>query len=517
MTDNSTDTAATATEPNPPPANYSTTEPAPARSGKGVAWTALLLSLAAGGGGAYLWQQFEHNKQSQETRVRQQLEQIVQQREADITGLQNQLSEQRNAAQTLLSQTQTLTGQNEAQQREDQNLRQSINSLQSEIKSLQGNIATLKGEVEIHKGGVEIQKADTQNLISHVRNIQTDIKNLQDQSQAVNAAVESQKSDNQTHKSSIQALQQDIQNLTGNLQGVKDRLESSLAERAKLVGDLDNRIQNLQLAQRNLLTTLDNVRTVVARGGDVNALPLSEVEYLMRLADYKLRLQSNVPSAITALTEAEQRLGAINEEAFNGVRQMIRDNIAALRAVDVPDRAALAQKILDMEGRLQNLPLRTEAQIAALKEKTKPHELAALDGQSERPWWERTGNLFKEQFKDLIAIRRTRSDEPPLLARQEEYFLFQNLRLELEAMRIALLSNDANHYMQSDAQAQQWIKTYFNLDAPDVQSFLAELESLRAMKLNPYLPDIGATLRAFQDIMRTRTPVRSVATPAQPQ
>ncbi len=359
MTDKQQDTAtAAAAAPNPPQTNHSITGSAlPPKGGKGVAWTALLLSLAAGGGGAYLWQQFEQNKQSQEARVRQELQQIVQQRETDIKALQGQLSDQRSTAQTLVSQAETLSGQNEAQQREDQSLRQGINSLQAEIKSLQGNIATLKGEVEIHKGGTEIQKADTQNLLAHVRNLQTDIKNLQDQYQTVGTGMETQKGDTQIHKSSIQALQQDVQNLTGNLQGLKDRLESSLAERGKLLAEVDNRIQNLQLAQRNLLTTLDNVKTVVSRGGDVNALPLSEVEYLLRLADYKLRFQHEIPAAINALTEAEQRLGALNEDIFSGVRQMIKENIASLRGVDLPDRPALAQKILEMEGRLQQTAL----------------------------------------------------------------------------------------------------------------------------------------------------------------
>ncbi len=154
--------------------------------------------------------------------------------------------------------------------------------------------------------------------------------------------------------------------------------------------------------------------------------------------------------------------------------------------------------------------------MAVLKEKTKPHDLV-IAGQTEEPWWRRTATLFKEQFKELVVIRRTRSEEPPLMAQQEEYFLFQNLRLELEAMRIALLTNDVTSYMESDATAQQWLKTYFNPDSAEVKTFLAELETLRTLKLNPYIPNIGSTLRAFQDVMQSRKPVRSVATPEQPR
>ena len=34
--------------------------------------------------------------------------------------------------------------------------------------------------------------------------------------------------------------------------------------------------------------------------------------------------------------------------------------------------------------------------------------------------------------RDIVVIRRVRSDAPPLIAMEEEFFLRQNLRLELE-------------------------------------------------------------------------------------
>jgi uncharacterized protein HemX len=516
MTDNQQNESTTAavTASNLPQENPTAGSAPPPRSGRGVAWLAVLLSLLVGGGGGYLWYQFDLNRKSQDARMQQALEQIVQQREADIKDLKSQLTTQKNAAETLKSETETLKGQNQTQAKEGQSLRDGINNLQTEIKDLQGSITTLKGEVEIHKGGVEIQKADTQNLIAHVRNLQTDIQNLQDAVQKLQGDIETQRGNYEIHKSAIQALQQDLQSLTGNLQALKEQVENSTAERQKMLAEVDNRIQNLQLAQRNLLTTLDNVKVVVARGGDINAFPLSEVEYLLRLADYQLRFQQDIPGAVNALTEADQRLAAVDEEAFSGVRQMIQENIASLHGVNLPDRSALAHKLLEMEGRLSSLPLRAEGQIEVLKEKVKPHDVRTAPGDTEQPWWQRFALLAKEQFKDVIVIRRTRSNEPPLIAVQEEYFLLQNLRMELEAMRIALLGNDVSNYLESDAIAQKWIKTYFNTEDKQVADLLAELETLKNLNLNPYIPTVSTTLRAFLEVMQTRKPVRSVSMPA---
>ncbi len=470
MTDNQQDTTPEVVTPPIEPAVEDKPVPTPAtparsKSGRGVAWLALLLSLLIGGGGAYLWRQ-------QDVRLDQKLMEIVQSRETDIKTLQQQLAEQRSAAEALKSETGALKTQNQAQDKEEQGLHGAFDNLQKQLK------------------------------------------NLQDSQQMVQTSVDTQQGNYQTHRSAIQALQQDVQSLTGNLQGLKEQFDKQVDERKKMLAEVDNRIQNLQLAQRNLLTTLDNVKAVMARGGDVNAFPLSEVEYLLRLADYKLRFQQDVPEALAALNEAYQRLGAVNEEIFTGVRQMIRENIASLKGVELPDRGALAQKVIEMEGRLNTLPLRNEGQIAALKENVKPHDVQVAPGEPTQPWWERLGSLAKEQFKDIVVVRRSRSNEPPLMAVQEEYFLLQNLRMELEAMRIALLSNDVPSYLESDATAQKWIKTYFDTNDSKVGEFLAELETLRNIKLKPYIPAVGTTLQAFLDAMQTRKPVRSVTMPA---
>ena len=495
----------------------------PARSARGLALFALLLALLAGAVSGYLWYRWDLDRQARlaesaqlDQRVKDALDKVVQQREADLTELKSQLETQEGASETLKGETEALQNRNVTQDKALQSIRNSMNNLQSEIKGLQGDITTLKGEVEIHKGGVEIQKTDTQNLIAHVSSLQSDIRNLQNAQQKLESNLETQGGETQIQKSTVQALQQEANSLMGNVQTLKEQLQDAIQERQKTLAEIDNRIQNLQLAQRNLLTTLDNVRTVAAKGGDVNALPLSEVEYLLRMADHKLNLQRDVAGAIDALQVANRRLKVLDEPEFSGVQQMIRENIASLRGVELPDRSALAQQIVELEERIDSLPLQVDVQVAELKEKVKPKfkatETASVD--SEVPWWQQASNQAWEQLKDIVIIRNERSSAPPLIAVEEKYFLTQNLRMELEAMRIALLSNNVTNYLMSDAIAQKWVKTYFDTDTEKVKEFLAELETLKNIKLNPYIPDISNTLRAFQDVMERREPVRSISAAA---
>ncbi|MEZ5585352.1 MAG: uroporphyrinogen-III C-methyltransferase, partial [Candidatus Competibacteraceae bacterium] len=412
--------------------------------------------------------------------------------------MQDQLKAHQSKAEELAGATQALREQGDLSQKDAQSLRSGITSLQNEIKSLQGDITTLKGEVEIHKGGVDIQKTDTQNLIAHVRSLQTDIQNLQAETQAMKDAVETEKGDTQIAKTATKALQDQTQALTGNLQALQDKLAEAVKERQKLMADMDNRIQNVQLAQRNLLTTLDNVKAVAGGGGDLNAFTLSEVEYLLHLAEDKLKLQQDINSALETLQIAKARLVTVEETAFANIRNMLDDNIASLKgaALSLPDRSALAHKIVEMEQRLATLPLRTDVQLAELKEKVRPRLAEGDVANADESWLQQFSDVAWEQFKDIVTIRRERSSGPPLVAIEEEFFLYQNLRLELEAMRMALLADDASSFEDAGKIAHDWIETYFDTGNEQVSTFLAELTTLRSIKFKPYIPDIANTLRA---------------------
>ncbi|MEE4380272.1 MAG: uroporphyrinogen-III C-methyltransferase [Candidatus Competibacteraceae bacterium] len=484
--------------------------------GKGLASFALLLALGAAGGSGYLWYQWEQDKQSQEARLKEAFDEVVAQRAADFTGLQEKLQAHQSKTEELANKTQALSDQDNLHQKDAQSLRGGITSLQNEIKSLQGDITTIKGEVEIHKGGVDIQKTDTQNLIAHVRSLQTDIQNLQDESQALKTAMETEKGDTQITKTATKALQDQTQALTGNLQALQDKLAEAVRERKKNLADIDNRIQNVQLAQRNLLTTLDNVKAVAGGGGDLNAFTLSEVEYLLHLAEDKLKLQQDIKSALETLQIAKARLATVEETAFANIRNMLDDNIASLKGaiLSVPDRSALAHKIVEMEQRLPNLPLRTDVQLAELKEKVRPKLAESDAANANENWLEQFGDVAWKQFKDIVTIRRERSSGPPLVAIEEEFFLYQNLRLELEAMRMSLLAGDATSFEDAAKIANDWMETYFDTSNEAVSAFLAELKTLRSIKFNPYVPDIANTLRAFLEVMERRQPILSTNAPA---
>ncbi|MDG4554120.1 MAG: uroporphyrinogen-III C-methyltransferase [Candidatus Competibacter sp.] len=459
MTDKANDpeitNAATAAAPETPPVPQlaKTTPPVPApapKSGRGLAAFALLVALGAGGGSGYLWYLGQQDQAAQTTRLDQAIKQAIAQRDPEFQALKNQIQQ----LQTLKGGLDQLRADNQA--------------LKEQLLGLTGDLQPLKNAMELSKGEVEIVKGE--------------IKLLRESQDA--------------HKTTVQQQ--------------KEQLDAALREQETRLGKLSEHLQNLQLSHNGLTENLETVKTVAAQGGDVNAFPLAEANYLLRLADAKLKLERNVPAARLALEAAQQRLKAVNENGLAPLRTMLGEAIASLRGVKLPDFSGLAHKILELEKDADALPLKLDSGVPDIKSRVKPATSATVSDDANRSLWDRATEAVWNQFKDIVVIRRERSEAPPLIAREEEYFLRQNLLLALESMRMALLGDDAQAFQDSYQQIRDWVEKYFDTQDPRVVTFLAELQALQAVQFNPYIPDLTRLNQGFDDFMTQRQPIRTV-------
>jgi uncharacterized protein HemX len=168
-----------------------------------------------------------------------------------------------------------------------------------------------------------------------------------------------------------------------------------------------------------------------------------------------------------------------------------------------------------MQQEIGGLPVRIISGVPDIKNRVKPAASIAVSDDAKRSWWDRATEAVWNQFKDIVVIRRVRSEAPPLIAMEEEFFLRQNLRLELESMRTALLRGDAEAYRDSYDLVLDWTQTYFDPQDERVAAFLAELKALQAVEFNPYIPDLAGVNQAFREAMSQRQPIRSISkTPA---
>jgi uroporphyrin-3 C-methyltransferase len=460
MTDKTSDNDTTKAAPAPAAASAQPTKPAAAsvptgpapipKSGRGLAGFALLIALGAAGGSGYLWHLWQQDQAAQASRLDQAIKQAITQRDPEFQALQAQV-QQLQALKAGLDQGRT-----------DQQ------ALREQLLGLAGDLQPLKNAMELQKGENDIIKGEMKLL----------------------------RESHDAHKTSVKKQHDD---LTARFQDDESRLTQQ-----------NEQIQNLKLSQNGLIEQLETIRSLVTKGGDVNAFPLAEVDYLLRLADSKLKLERNVAAARLALDVAQQRLKAVNESSMAPVQTMIGEAIASLRGVQLPDLSALAHKVAEMQKQISNLPLRITSEVPDVKNRVKPAATATVSADADRSWWDRGSEAVWNQFKDIVVIRRVRSEAPPLIAMEEEFFLRQNLRLELESMRTALLRGDAEAYRDSYGVVDQWTETYFDPQDKQVSAFLAELKALQAIEFNPYIPDLAGVNQAFREAMTLRQPIRAM-------
>lgn len=458
MTDKKSDTETTKpgsgpAAPVPPARAAESTRPTPAppgKSGRGLAGLALLIALGAAGGGGYLWYLWQQEQATQASRLDAAIKQAIAQRDPEFQALKSQL-QQLQAIKAAFDPIRT----------ENQDIK-------SQLLGLAGDLQPLKNAMELQKGENEILKGE--------------MKLLRESHDTLKTGVQKQKED-----------------LDGQLQQKQGRLVK-----------LDEQVRNLQLTDAGLAENLNVLQTAVTKGGDVNAFPLAEVDYLLRLADSKLKLERNIPAARLALDTAQSRLKAVDESGLAPLQTMLAEAIGSLRGVKLPDYSSLAHKLAEMQKQVDALPIKIDSGVPDIKNRVKPSDEAAISPDAERSWWDRATEAVWKQFRDIVVIRRVRSEAPPLIAMEEEFFLRQNLRLELEAMRIALLGGDAQAFQDSHGLVESWLTTYFDTQDSRTIAFQNEVTALRAVQFNVYIPDLTGLNQAFQDAMARRQPIRAV-------
>ena len=428
--------------------------PAPIpESGRGLAGLAILLALGAAGGSGYLWYLWQQDQAVQATRLEQAIQQAIARRDPEFQALKAQV-QQLQELKTGIDRT-----------------RADNQALKEQQLGLTGDLQPLKNAMELQKGENDILKGEMKLL----------------------------RESHDAHKTSVQKQ--------------NDELGARLQDDENRLAKQNEQLQNLKLSYNGLTEQLEIVKTLVAKGGDVNAFPLAEVDYMLRLADTKLKLERNVAAARLALEVAQQRLKAVNESSLDPVRTMLDEAIASLRGVKLPDLSALAHKVAEMQKEIGGLPLRIDSGVPDIKNRIKPAASATVSADADRSWWDRGSEAVWNQFKDIVVIRRVRSDAPPLIAMEEEFFLRQNLRLELESLRTALLRGDAEAYRDSHELVSNWTQNYFDTQDERVTAFLAELKALQTVEFNPYIPDLAGVNQAFREVMTQRQPIRTLGKP----
>lgn len=265
------------------------------------------------------------------------------------------------------------------------------------------------------------------------------------------------------------------------------QLKQSIAAKTKTTFKL---FETLNTIDKDLAEKLDKIARAQQLTNDdvLRTWAVAEIEFLLQAANQSVLLAGNIENARTALTLADHRLVALADPRFYRLRVLISDEdlaLAAVAKIDIEGLATQLQSAIDSVETLQILtgsePVVDDLEVDA----------TTLSGN-----WETLWSGAWQQVKSLVVIRHQQDGATAILVPEQQYFLYQNLRLKLETARFALISGREPIFYTSLLSAEQWLQRYFTGGERD--AMLVIVRALQSEQIKRELPDISASLRWLQ-------------------
>ena len=262
----------------------------------------------------------------------------------------------------------------------------------------------------------------------------------------------------------------------------------------KTIANLEDSIARLSVDQESLTNTLASLHQQQPLNNEDWAL--AEIEYLLVIAVHRLILERDVTTALFAMEAADKRLRDLSNTQLTPLREQFKEDIDQLRAVNTVDISSLAIYIADLINRADSLPLKMNSITSKQDEPAKANEDENLS-------WRDLPVLAWNELKNLVVIKRNDELSQPLLLAEEQYFLYQNLRLELENARLAVLLADTDNLQASINSLTKWLNQYFDTNDTAVINVLETLGHMATVDLGPELPDISSSLESLRAYTRS--------------
>lgn len=297
-----------------------------------------------------------------------------------------------------------------------------------------------------------------------------------------------------------------VQQLSRQQAAVEDEVSDRIAPLRKSIDALDRTLADDRAAQQERIGKLnEEIQSVSHRVSTVAAImgrseqgwALAEVEYLLRIASQRLQLQRDTGTAEKALEAADARLRELADPHFLNVREQIAGDLEAVKAVPSVDIDGLSLTLSSAMQRIDGLPVAgTHYEPATAGGKDQPETPTTAGSIDE------LGQVVWGSLSGLFRLREHDKPVGPMLAPEREYFLRENLRLQLATARMALLRSDQAQYREALQTAGQWLRQYFDMSDKGVAQLETRLESIAATDIRPALPDISGSLRLLRQQMR---------------
>ena len=279
-------------------------------------------------------------------------------------------------------------------------------------------------------------------------------------------------------------------------QQIKD-LEQHLGKLGQEITSLGLKLDSRETAAGTMQQELDglrsSIRTLQDQEGPSAGVLLAETEQLLILAHHRLSLARDIETALAAMQMADQRLSHAEDPRILALRSTLTSDMNAIQSVNQPDIPGISLYLADLVTRVDSLTLKETGSAA-----TPTGDSEQSPSPDPLPVWKRLLNTVWQELRGLVVISRDTTDPRIFLLPEQRYFLYLNLRLQLESARLSLLQGDTENFQSSLGLVNEWLERYFLAADSGVAAIQESLNLMTGIDLQPTLPDIRASLSATQ-------------------
>lgn len=214
---------------------------------------------------------------------------------------------------------------------------------------------------------------------------------------------------------------------------------------------------------------------------------LSEVKYLVFMANERLQSAKDIATAAAQLKVADDRLSTLADPSLSKVKAAIANDMAKLINTEQVDKQALWAEV----GSLSDLIAKLQFKTLGASQKTEEINATGLSS------WQTALHQSWDEIKDLIKITRIEENPIPLSFTQaEQAQIFRTLQLLNEQAQWAVLQGDSKVYLDSLSMLDKYTKLYF-AENTDQTTLLKRIQQLQQQNVHMTTPDITDSLKAL--------------------
>lgn len=298
----------------------------------------------------------------------------------------------------------------------------------------------------------------------------------------------------------LQKIERDTQSLNHKYSDTVNKLNEAgkqLLDQQQQVTQLNEQLnlqndtlKNFDESQQSLMLMSKNIFDITHR--NQSQWILSEVSYLLSLANQRLVISRDIKSATAALKAANNRLHDLSDPSLLTLRKTIAKETAQLNLLKLPDINGIAFNLDNITLAINALPFKSAQQkYTESRQAPEKVEITSLDKSSViAPLWER--------LKSLVTVKRHQRNIQETVTPLQKTDIDNQLKYRLETSRVALISKNTPVFQHEINSALLLVSTYYNQSDNRVANLLTELTSISKIDLMPDLPNISGSWLALQ-------------------